>query len=110
MTVPSVLQRHLFQNRDLLVLENVVFRPSFEIARLRQGSAPTLPGTVVFANEGVFIKAWQGLGTIDVDLESGAATAAPDYAETFWVEDWKIVLLRGSEEIVLCERGKPASP
>jgi hypothetical protein len=111
MTVPCVLPRHLFQNRDLLVLEKALLRPTFEIAKLRQGPAPSVsPGPIIFANEGIFIRAWQGQSTLDADLQSGAAMAASDYKETIWVEDWKIVLLGEKDEIVLYERGKPASP
>jgi len=110
MTRPTVLDVKRFRNRDVCVVSEVVIRPQFEISKLRDGSPPEQsPGPIMFASDGVFVRAWpdHGQKTIDVDLCTGGAGASFAHPGGLWVEDWEIVLIGRSGETVLCKRGTP---
>ena len=88
---------------------NVIFRPAVEVSKLRRGLPnPYYPGPVIFAGGAAFIRAWEGAGTIDIDLMTGAASIS-NHQESIWTDDWVVVLNARTSELLLCERGKSAA-
>ena len=110
-TPPTVLEEFQFQNRSVCVVPSAVSRPPFDLNDLRSNS-PSLdrPGPIIVGVGGTFIRAYGRSGTIDVDLNTGAAEQSRAHAGSVWIDNWEIVLPSaegGSHR--LCERGKPAS-
>jgi hypothetical protein len=107
-TPPTILARERFENRDVCVLENVVFRPIFKVEKLCDGPPPQgQPGSIIIAGDGKFIRAWSGNQTQDVNITTGAVGASFAHPGGMWIADWQIVLLEGTRETILCERAEP---
>jgi hypothetical protein len=114
MTPPTLLPLVEFQNRHVWVLEKAVMRPAFEGHHFHgseRGPPEKEPGTITFAPDGVFIRAWPfgSQSTQDVNLLTGAIGASFAHPDSMWSDDWQIILINPAEEVVLCERGKPRS-
>jgi hypothetical protein len=108
MTPPTILRSDIFRNRDVLVLAEAAIRPMFQLSKLRRGSpSVNFPGPIIIDAQGVFIRAWAGSGTVDVDVKSGAIASSLTHPGSTWVDDWKIVLREQNGESVLCHRGRP---
>jgi hypothetical protein len=111
LTPPTILPGGSFGNRDLFLLRKAVIRPVFDFSRLRTGPAPDqVSGTIIFARDGVFMRAWPfgSQTTQDVELNTGRIGASFAHPDGMWVDDWEIVLISGAtKETVLGRRGKP---
>lgn len=111
MTPPTVIEATGFLNRSVGVVRDVVIRPPFEMNTLRTGS-PSVdrPGPIIFGIDATYIRAYARNGCVDVDLGTGATEQSRAHPGSIWVEDWQIILVgKSEEEVVLCERGKPAA-
>jgi hypothetical protein len=110
MTPPTVLEAIGFQNKSVCAVRDAIIRPSFELGTLRSDSpSSNRPGPIIFGVGATYMRAYERSGCVDVNLKTGEAEQSRAHPGSTWVENWEIVLVRKSGELVLCERGKPAA-
>jgi hypothetical protein len=108
MTAPTILNGDQFLKKDVMVITGAVLRAASPLTSFRPGVPHgNDPGVVIFVPGAVCIRAWQGQGTVYINIGNGEAIDSRAHAGSMWCDAWEIVQLGDNKETILCSRGKP---
>lgn len=108
---PKMVDEDFFQNRDVLVLRELVFQ--LPEANRAKGGHPGEHqyGSIIFSAEGLFLRVAHSDGPFDVNLRDGIAHLMKNHPGSVWFDGWSVVQRRTSTvtEVVIEHKPKPAT-